>query len=151
MSTSTFPLGFASGGARGELHPFLLNESSFQKATNVRLHKRMARTAHGWEAVPVAGNDEDLILWRSGNTQGAWYFNPASGQSAIRFAEESAQILHSVAGQLFRLIPTRRDGRLSTIWLIPNRCNRSRTFRPGRRSRQCALQGVFSRQQSMTL
>jgi len=115
MSTPTFPLGFASGGARGELHPFLLNDSSFQKATNVRLHKRMARTAHGWEGVPITGKEEDLILWRRGNTQGAWYFNPASGQSAIRFAEESAQILHSVAGQLFRLRPTQLNNRFALV------------------------------------
>ena len=115
METTVVPLGFASGGARGELHPFLLNEESFQRATNVRLHKRMARTAHGWECVPISGKDTDLLLWRRGNTQGAWYFNPASGQSAIRFAEESAQILHSVAGQLFRLRPTRRNGRFALI------------------------------------
>ena len=113
MSDSV-PLGFASGGARGELHPYLLNEESFQRATNVRLHKRMARTAHGWECVPIYGAEQDINRWRVSNTQGAWYFNPSSGQSAIRFTEESAQILHSVAGQLFRLRPTRNnDGRLA--------------------------------------
>lgn len=114
MATTTtgVPLGFASGGVRGELHPFLLNEQSFQRATNVRLHRQMARTAHGWECVPVRSKDEAVLArWRKGNTQGAWYFNPALGQSAIRFAEEEAQILHSVAGIMFRLRPTVRAGR----------------------------------------
>lgn len=115
MSTTAIPLGFASGGVRGELHPFLLNDESFQRATNVRLHKRMARTAHGWESVPIKADDALRQAWRSGNTQGAWYFNPSSGQSAIRFAEEAAQILHSVAGQLFRLRPTRLDNRFAMV------------------------------------
>lgn len=115
MSMAAIPLGFASGGVRGEIHPFLLNEESFQRASNVRLHRRMARTAHGWECVQVFGEENTKAEWEQGNTQGAWYFNPASGQSAIRFAEESAQVLQSVAGKLYRLRPTRVDGRYSMM------------------------------------
>jgi len=113
LPANVLPLGFPTGGVRSEVHPFILGNDQIQRATNIRLHLRMARTAHGWEHVPVEGEEGLLNDWRTGNTQGAFYFNPALGQSAIRFAEEAAQILHSVKGRMFRLKPNRTNGRFT--------------------------------------
>lgn len=111
-----YPVGFASGGVRGDVHPFALGGTAFQRATNVRLHRRMARTAHGWECVPVDASDFGVLTrWKESNTQGAWVFNPGLGQSAMRFADEQSQILHAAGGSLYRLLPSTVNGRFTLL------------------------------------
>ena len=103
MDPSAFAFQFATKGVVSALDPLLLSEQMISRMTNGRLHRQLPRTRYKCREIPIDGNVEAIDEWRTLPSQGAMFFNPAKGQGAITFGNDSSQIVEACAGRKFSL------------------------------------------------
>ncbi len=109
MDPSAFAFQFATKGVVSALDPLLLSEQMISRMTNGRLHRQLPRTRYKCREIPIDGNVEAIDEWRTLPSQGAMFFNPAKGQGAITFGNDSSQIVEACAGRKRRQSSGTRD------------------------------------------
>lgn len=114
MSTPEMMFVFPSAGMNGSADPVSLALQAYAVGTNVRLDQKKIRTRYGWRAVRIECGDPDVVkAWRTLNTQGATFFNPAKGQGALVFGRDEGSIVEVAGGRRFHLVPS--GSGLSTV------------------------------------
>lgn len=102
MSDTINVLRLGIGGMKSATDPSLLDDLSFAFGVNTSLKDGRICTRPGFVALQAAEDDEGF---RSLNFQGATYYNPALGDSALSFANDNSTIMLSAGGRKFRVKP----------------------------------------------
>lgn len=98
---------FSAGGMDAALDPALLGAERASRAVNLRLEGQFWRTRSGVREIPFLVRDDVEAAafeeWQRLNHQGAMFYNPSRGQSALSFGSDSSSIMQCAAGRKFRI------------------------------------------------
>ncbi len=112
----TITLSFAAGGMNGALNPANVPDSQYSRAVNVQLDNQRPTTRKGVKVLPFVDTTvEDMDSFQNGNFQGAIFYNPSKGQSAISFSVDLSRIMASVGGKRFQIVPKEVQPRSNSV------------------------------------